>query len=215
MFMPSTALAEPPITLDRSHTVATAQTLYFQEGIEAVSMADVAARLNQPKSVLLAEFPTGKVALVQAVLESYADQMRAELEQLRRQCSTAVEELLAVRVLVNHKIGQGNTAFFRDAEALYPDVWQQWQAQRNVYMFAYVRANLCQGIAQQLYQEGLDVDFLTRLWQQQMRNLRTADAEFLSPAQMHHTLVAHFLAGIVTPAGAYVTRRLQEAEPFY
>ncbi|GAB2867982.1 TetR/AcrR family transcriptional regulator [Hymenobacter ruber] len=215
MLISSTALAEPPGALDRSHAVAIAQTLYFQAGIAAVSMADVAARLDLPESVVLAEFPAGKEALVQAVLKSYGEQMRAELEQLRRQCSTAVEELLAVRVLVNQKMAQGNTAFFRDAEVLYPAVWQQWQAQRNAHMFAYVRANLCQGIAQQLYQEGLDVDFLARLWQQQMRNLRTADAEFLSPAQMHHTLVAHFLAGIVTPAGAYVTRRLQEAEPFY
>ena len=215
MFTPYTALAEPPVVLNRSQTVAMAQTLYFQAGIEAVSIADVADRLGQPESVILAEFPAGKEALVQAVLNSYGEQMRAELEQLRRQCSTAVEELLAVRVLVNQKMAQGNTAFFRDAEAQYPAVWQQWQAQRNGFMFSFVRANLCQGIAQQLYQEDLDVDFLARLWQQQMRNLRTADAEFLSPAQMHHTLVAHFLAGIVTPAGAYVTRRLQEAEPFY
>ena len=219
MFLSSTCLSELPVVLNCSQIVAVAQTLYFQAGIAGVSMADVAARLDQPESVVLAGFPAGKAALVQAVLESYADQMHAELSQLRQQCTTAVEELLALRVLVSQKMGQGSTAFFREAEAHYPVAWRQWQAQRSGFMLDYVRTNLRQGIAQELYHEGLDVGFLARLWQQQMRNLRTADAEAeaegLSPARMHHTLVAHFLAGIVTPAGAYVARRLQEAEPYY
>lgn len=215
MFMPSTSLAEPPVVLNRSHIVAVAQTLYFQDGIATVSMADVAARLDQPESIVLAAFPAGKEALVQAVLESHAHQMHAELEQLHQQCTTAVEELLALRVLVSQKMGQGNMSFFQETEAQYPTAWRQWQAQRGAFMLDYVRANLRQGIAQELYYEGLDVEFLARLWQQQMRNLRTVDDEGLSPARMHYTLVAHFLAGIVTPTGAYVARRLQEAEPYY
>jgi hypothetical protein len=42
-----------------------------------------------------------------------------------------------------------------------------------------------------------------------MEGVSSAEATGLAPAEVHHTMLEHFLAGIITPAGAIVARRLE------
>ena len=71
-------------------------------------------------------------------------------------------------------------------------------------------------MAQGLYQPALDAEKLVREWFEQLRELAPAPAFATEPdrAERHRALFDKFLAGLVTPAGALVARRLQEAAPY-
>ena len=210
----ATAHAAHQARQERPRVLAAAQALYFQQGIEAVSMADIARYLSLPEATVLAQFGS-KEALVEAVMIAYAAHIQQALLLQKAQSSTAVEEVLALRAWMRQEISQIRDVFFRQLEMHYPGSWQRWLDVRTALLLSHIRGNLRLGIQQELYRESLDVEFLSRLWLQQLNNLRTAGAAGLEPAEVHHTLLEHFLAGIVTPAGAYVSRRLQEGPPFY
>jgi AcrR family transcriptional regulator len=192
--------------------VAAAQALYFQHGIAEVAMAEVAHYLRLPESRVLHWFP-GKAPLVDAVVDAHAQAIYEELCQHHARSSTAVEELLALRNWASEEMKRSLVPFFQQLAADYPASQLRWQAHMAGFPVDHLRNNLRWGILQDLYRADLDVEAMTRHWFQQTRILRTDAA--LDRADMHRTLLEQFLGEIVTPAGALVARRLQEAHPFY
>ena len=211
----------PPYTYDQQarqeqqRLVAAAQLLYLELGIEAVSAVDVAANAKLELSDLERYFPAGKPALVQAVVAKYVPYVHQSLQQQRETRSTAVEQLLAMRTFMQEEMGQVRTLFFRDLETYYPASWQYFVQARADFSLDYIRANLRLGIAQALYRDDLDVEFLARLWLQQINGLLPTTGPGLEPVEAHYALLNQFLNSITTPAGNYVVRRLQESPPYY
>lgn len=207
-------LTTAPLPTEQARIVEAAQVLYFQRGIAEVSLAEVAHYLRLPESTVLHWF-ADKATLVEAVVEAHARAVYDEMGRHKANSSTAVEELLALRNWASAEMQRNLAPFFQQLAADYPAGRQRWQAHMASFPLEHLRDNLHWGIAQALYRDGLDVDFLVRLWFHQMSTLDNAAAVGLEGADMHRTLLEHFLAGIVTPARALVARRLQEAYPFY
>lgn len=100
----------------------------------------------------------------------------------------------------------------------YPATWQLWQEHCTGFVVEYLRDNLRWGMRQELYHSYLDIDFLPRFWVQQISASPTtgmSDSPGLDPVDVRQTIAAHFMAGIITPTGAAVARRLQESPPDY
>jgi AcrR family transcriptional regulator len=210
----ATAHAEHQARLARPRILRAARSLYVERGVVAVSLADIARYLSVPESTVEQWFPS-KEDLVQDVLEAHKTNIHEAFQQHKENSRNAIEEMLAVRTWVRQEMYQSQSLFLGQIEAHYPASWQRWLDFRASFLLDHIRTNLNWGINQDLYRDNLNVDFLSRLWLQQMGSLNTASALGLDPVEAHHVLVDHFLAGIVTPAGAYVLRRLQEAPPFY
>jgi AcrR family transcriptional regulator len=210
----ATAHAEHQARLARPRILRAAKSLYVERGVVAVSLADIAHYLSVPESMVEQWFPS-KDQLVQDVMEAHKANIHDAFLQHKESSRNAVEEMLAVRTWVRQEMYQSQNLFLGQVEAHYPASWQQWLDFRAGFLLDHVRTNLGWGISQNLYRDNLNVDFLARLWLQQMGSLSTAAALGLDPAEAHHALVDHFLSGIVTANGAYVLRRLQEAPPFY
>jgi AcrR family transcriptional regulator len=210
----ATAHAEHQARLARPRILWAAKSLYVERGVVAVSLADIARYLSVPETTVEKWFPD-KDDLVQNVMEAHKASISEAFLQHKESSRNAIEEMLAVRTWVRQEMYQSHGLFMGQVEAHYPASWQRWLDFRTGFLLDHVRTNLSWGISQDLYRDNLNVDFLARLWLQQMGSLTTAAALGLDPAEAHHALVDHFLAGIVTPAGAYVLRRMQEAPPFY
>jgi AcrR family transcriptional regulator len=210
----TTAHAEHQARLARPRILWAAKSLYVERGVVAVSLADIARYLSLPESTVEQWFPS-KDDLVQNVLDAHKTNIHEAFLQHKENSRNAIEEMLTVRTWVRQELYQSQNLFMGQIEAHYPASWQRWLDFRTSFLLEHVRTNLEWGISQSLYRDNLNVDFLARLWLQQMGSLNTAAALGLDPAEAHHALVDHFLSGIVTTTGAYVLRRLQETPPFY
>lgn len=210
-FVAATAPQEPSEP-QQHRIVAAAQALYLRQGIGPVGRADVAAHAYVPEAAVHHWFPD-PAALVHAAILAYTDRMRAEFARHNTRSTTAVAELLALREWMRQEMGQIQLPVFAELEHSYPATWQLWQDHCNGFLINHIRNNLRWGMVQQLYHPGLDVEFLALLWQQQLRaqsNANVLPTPPLDPIEVRQTIIDHFIAGIVTPAGAFVARRLQE-----
>lgn len=199
---------------ERARVVAAARALYLHQGIAAVSMADIGRYLRMPEHAVRRWF-TDKAPLVQAVVDAHAEFVEAELLRHQLPCTTAVEELLVLRNWVSAEMSVSLSPFFQQLAADYPECRQCWQTHMAGFPVAHLRQNLHRGISEMLYHSTLDVEMQVAQWFRQVRTLGTPEAAGLDGAEAHRALMEAFMASIVTPAGALVARRLQEAAPYY
>lgn len=192
--------------------MAAAQTLYVLRGIAEVAVADLAYYLRLPADRILHHFPQ-QAALVEAVVDAHAQTIYQQLRQHRANSSTAVEELLALRNWSSTERKPSLVPFFQQLATNYPAGQRRWQAHLAAFPAEHLRQNLHWGMHQHLYYPTLDVEARVHRWFRTTSILRTAAA--IDRADMHRTLLENFLTAIMTPAGAFVARRLQEAAPFY
>ena len=199
---------------ERERIVEAARGLYLRQGIREVSMADLARHLRVPEPAVQHWFPTLPL-LVGAVVAAHIELVRAALSRHQQQYSTAVEELLALRNWVSGELQDNTGPFFAQLATDFPAEHQRWHDHMRSFPVAHLRANLLQGLAQGLYHPDLDVEARVADWFAQFDALAVTGAAQASAAERHTTLLNAFLASIVTPAGALVARRLQEAAPYY
>lgn len=211
----------PPLTeaelfdaREQARIVEAAQALYFSHGIAEVTMPDLARYLRLPEHAVQRWFPSTEL-LVGAVMKARVAAVQAELSSYHERFTTAVEELLALRNWVSSELQVNSGPFFQQCAAHYPDTHAYWHAHMTHFPQERLQANLEVGIRQGLYRADLVVAQELANWAEQAEALRTAGGPEADAASQHQTLANNFLARIVTPAGALVARRLQEAAPYY
>ena len=196
--------------------VAAAQDFFTERGLAPVGLAEVALALRLPIVEVERYFPAGKVALLTAFIDHFLFKLRQQLAQHGLQSSNAIEEMLRVRRLQEDELpSQLRSLFMQELEAAYPQQYQALQAGRWTAVREFMQQNMQRGIAEGLYQPHLEVAQETQHWFEQVdAALQSAPtAQVLS--RLLATQVTQFLARVTTPAGAYVTRRLQESAPYY
>ncbi|GAB3638140.1 hypothetical protein GCM10027422_37300 [Hymenobacter arcticus] len=206
--------AQLPDAHERTRVVAAARELYLQQGIAEVSMADIGRHLRMPEHAVRRWF-ADKTPLVEAVVDAHAMFIHTELFRHKEHCSTAVEELLILRNWISQEMKVSLSPFFQQLAADYPACRQRWQAYMTSFPVEHLRNNLRWGILQDLYHATLDMDVHVERWFAQVRTLGAPEAAGVESAEAHRAMLDVFMAGITTPAGALVARRLQEAHPFY
>ena len=195
--------------------VAAAKNLFLQRGIAAVSLTDIAFSLRMPLGAIERHFPSGKSALVQAVLENHLLTICQRFEQQQLDSTNAVEELLVMRRSTQQGISDARVLVFHELKTFYPVSWRYFRYVQARFMRQYLRANLQRGVQEGLYRPDLDPEALSQQWLQQV-----SDQQLVSPtpADLATARYAHlnqFLVSITTSVGNYVVQRLQEAPPYY
>ena len=195
--------------------VAVAQDLFMERGIGPVTEQQIALALRLPVSVIARYFPGGKPALVAAVTERYIRNFRQQLAQHGPQSGNAVEEMLRVRRTLQALPEEMRSQFIQELEADYPAQYQQLRTARSTSVQEYMSLNLQRGVAEGLYQPHLNWEQEAQQWFEQADAAVHAVSTSQALAELLIAQVTNFLSRVTTPAGAYVTRRLQEAPPYY
>ena len=200
---------------EKARIVAAAQDLLLERGIGPVMLADVALALRLPVADLTRYFPQGKSELAAAVVERYLQQFTQRLAEHGPQSANAVEEMLRVRQTLQALPDEMRSLFMRELQTDYPALHQQLRQARLASVLTYMRLNVQRGIAEGLYQPQLDVEQEAQQWFAQADAAVHAAATSQALAELLTGQVLRFLDRVTTPAGAFVTRRLQEAAPYY
>ena len=203
------------VAAEHQRIIAAARALLLERGIAAVQLTDVALALRMPVAAVERQFPAGKLALVQASLEAHMQDIHARLLAQRQECSSAVEELLAMRRLLQQQIGETRSLFLQEIAAHYPTLNGSLQELRATFTLDYLRQNLQRGIREGYYRPELGVEEQAHGWLRQVDAVAQKAQSSTEFTEAYYQQFGGFLASITTALGAFVVRRLQETPPYY
>lgn len=195
--------------------VDAALTLVVERGVAAVELSDVALTLRIPLAAVERQFPAGKPALVQASLEAHMRDIHTRLLGQRQECNSAVEEILAMRRFFQQQISGTRSLFMQELATHYPAINEVLRHLRSSFTLDYLRENLRRGMGEGYYRPDLVVEEQAHAWLGQVDGLLGSARSAHELADAQRQQFDTFLAGISTPLGAFVGRRLQEAPPYY
>lgn len=201
--------------LERTRMIAAAQALVLERGVMAVDISDIAINLRVPVAAVERQFPTGKAEIMAACLEAHQREIHTRLLAQRQECSSAVEELLAMRRLLLQLISDTRSLFMQEMAVCYPTTNRRLLYERVTFTLSYMQDNLRRGVREGYYHAGLAVDEQAYKW---LRRAEEVVGEAQSAGELNDTyyhLFEQYLTTISTPLGVYVMRRLQETPPYY
>ena len=144
--------------------------LYMRYGIKSVTMDDVASHLSISKKTLY-RYVSDKDDLVGKVIDLQIETLRTEMDC---KCNTelnAVEELLIVSKMINHKMKNMNPGTIYDLKKYYPEHYKRFQVARREKMHSNIVNNIRKGKAEGIYRSDLDENIITKLQISRVENI--------------------------------------------
>ncbi|WP_207434185.1 TetR/AcrR family transcriptional regulator [Sabulibacter ruber] len=187
----------------RERILQEAQMLFFQKGIKAVSMDDVAMHLSISKKTIYKWFEN-KDQLVHDAMEQYITKIEGTCSQEIASAGNAMQAMLQIVEMVRGIMRQIHPNIFYDLQKYHPAAWQLWQQHKDQFFLKQTKEHIQRGIKEKLFREDADVEVLARL--------RLAEVELgfdsaIYPAsqfdrqQVQIALLEHFILGLATLKG--------------
>jgi TetR/AcrR family transcriptional regulator, cholesterol catabolism regulator len=137
--------------------------LYMKYGIRSVTMDDVARELGISKKTLYLHFKD-KDELVKKVVGVHMTSLQSEFENSHKSSNNAIENLLYMSRVLTQMLKQANPSVTYDLQKYYPEIWKNTVMSRHEHIFNQIKANMIQGIKEDLYRTDLDVDIIAHLY---------------------------------------------------
>lgn len=187
--------------------------LYLRYGIKSITMDDVASHLGISKKTLY-QYVTDKDDLVGKVIDLDIENQNTEMECDKSKSYNAIEELLMVSKMINHRLKKINPSTEYDLRKYYPHHYQRITNARRQRMYKNVVANIEKGKKEGLYRLDLDADVVGKLQVSRVENMVENEFfgvdEFTSPRFFHQIFVYH-IRGIANDKGIkFLEEKLQD-----
>jgi AcrR family transcriptional regulator len=187
----------------RERILQEALMLFFQKGIKAVSMDDVAVHLAMSKKTIYKWF-VNKDELVYETMQPYIASMEKNCCQSIESSENALEGLFKIVEMVREMMKQLHPSIFYDLQKYHPGAWNLWVEHKENFFLAQVKKNIERGNAEGLFRQEVDVEIISRL---RLAEVELAFNSDLYPAtqfnlqHVHISLLEHFMYGIATVKG--------------
>lgn len=177
--------------------------IFKKYGIRSVSMDDICRELGISKKTLY-QYVENKTDLVNKVLETEHISMKEEFEKTITENENAIDQLLAVSILVSKKISETTLSLKYDLAKYFPESCKNENINRRVHVYDKVKANLELGIKQGLYREDMQTELIARLYIQKIENV--LDSEHLlskefSASDFFKAMFENHIRGIANEKG--------------
>ncbi|MGV3538587.1 MAG: TetR/AcrR family transcriptional regulator [Rufibacter sp.] len=187
----------------RDRILQAALALFFQRGIKAVSMDDVAAHLGVSKKTIYKWF-VNKDELVTECMQPYIQNMELNCCQSVDTSENALEGLFRIVEMVREIMRQVHPSIFYDLQKYHPRAWELWVAHKNGFFLEQVKESLQRGIQEKLFRETIDVEIMARLRLAEVElafNSEVYAASQFDLQKVQLELLEHFIYGISTLKG--------------
>jgi len=142
--------------------LAKVRELYMRYGIKSITMDDVASALSISKKTLY-KYVVDKDDLVGKIVEQEIEIQKNDSSCILKSNLNAIEELLMVSKMVNHKLKEINPSTEYDLRKYYPHHYQRLVTSRRERMYQNIVANIKKGKEEGLYRNELDNDVIGKL----------------------------------------------------
>jgi hypothetical protein len=177
--------------------------LYMRYGIKSITMDDVATALSISKKTLY-KHVTDKDDLVGKIVDQEIEIQQTDSSCILKGNHNAIEELLMVSKMVNHKLKEINPSTEYDLKKYYPHHFQRLVSARRERMYKNIVANIKKGKEEGLYREELNEDVIGKLQVSRIESMMNNEVfsidEFTSPKFFQEIFIYH-IRGIANEKG--------------
>jgi AcrR family transcriptional regulator len=187
--------------------------LYMRYGIKSITMDDVASNLGISKKTLY-KYVTDKEDLVAKTIDLELEMQKDNMNCKHGENLNAIEQLLFVSKMINHKLKQMNPSTEYDLRKYYPAHYHKLITARREQMYSNVVANIVRGKDEGLYRLDLNEDIIAKLQVSRVENMMDNDVfsvtEFTSNKFFQEIFIYH-IRGIANEKGiAFLESKLKD-----
>jgi AcrR family transcriptional regulator len=183
--------------------LAKVRELYMRYGIKSITMDDVATHLGMSKKTLY-KHVADKDDLVGKIVDQEIEIQQNDTTCIFSKELNAIEELLMVSKMVNHKLKEVNPSTEYDLKKYYPNHFEKLVKARRERMYKNVVANIVKGKTEGLYRNDLNDDVIGKmqvsLIEGMLENEVFTIEEFTSPKFFQEIFIYH-IRGIANQKG--------------
>jgi TetR/AcrR family transcriptional regulator, cholesterol catabolism regulator len=188
---------------NRERILQEARLLFEQHGMKRITMDDIARELSVSKKTLYQYFKD-KEELVMSVAKIYIIEQEQQMNAIRRKSKNAVEEIALMMECLSEMFTKTNPELFYDCRKYYPDAWHLFFNHKENYIITKVTDNLRWGKREGYYRSDIDVDILSRLRLEQVKDcmdISVFPSSKFDFKTVHIECFRHFMHGIMSPKG--------------
>ena|SRR5579863_3231320 len=177
--------------------------LFMKFGMKNLTMDEIAKEMGMSKKTIY-QYVENKSELVKLTLQDYLAEERQQVEDILRNSSNSVEQMIKMIEYLLQVVREFNTSAIYDLQKYYPEAWNIYNEYRFNYMRACINDNLRNGVKQGYYRKDLDTDIISRIYVMGVEILKNQD---LFPMQeymffnIYREFLNYHLRGIVSLKG--------------
>jgi AcrR family transcriptional regulator len=189
-----------------------ANDLFRRYGVKSITMDEIAAQLGASKKTLY-QYYSDKDELVEAVVKETIDFAQRTCDDNRDNSKDAIHELFQAMDFIQQIFSGMNPAMMYDLERFYPQAYRLFLDYKNKYLFEIIRTNLKRGITEELYRPEINIDIIAKFRLEAMMiafNQDVYPASRFNLADLHTTIIEHFLFGVASLKGYKLILKYQQ-----
>lgn len=180
-----------------------ATELFITLGFKSVTMDDIAKELGISKKTIYTHF-RNKTELVKEVTVNLFGVISCGIDEIRAEDKNPIEELYEIKKLVMIHLKDEKSSPQYQLQKYYPDIHDTLKALHFEKMYTCTLSNVQRGIAQGLYRDNLDMEFVARIYFIGVNGIKD-DTLFpiqkFPKATLFEEYLEYHLRGIVTKEG--------------
>lgn len=189
-----------------------ANDLFRRYGVKSITMDEIATQLGASKKTLY-QYYSDKDELVEAVVKQTIDFSQTTCDENRDNSKDAIHELFQAMDFVQQIFSGMNPAMMYDLERFHPQAYRYFLDHKNKYLFDVIKENLKRGIAEELYRPEINIDIIAKFRLEAMMiafNQDVYPASKFNLADLHTTIIEHFLFGVASLKGYKLILKYQQ-----
>ncbi len=187
-----------------------ATKLFLNQGFKSVTMDDIAASMGISKKTIYASY-SNKNELVHAAGSSLLGNVQCGVAHLVQEHMNPIEELYEIKkYVINHLQGE-KTSSIQQLIKYYPKIFNELRSRQFEFMRSCMENNITRGIEQGLFRNNLDVEFISRMYQVGITNIKDETifpTDKFPHASLYEMYLEYHLRGIVTPEGRKILNQI-------
>ena len=187
----------------KSIIIEKATTLFLQLGFKSVTMDDLAVSLGISKKTLYIHFEN-KHQLVKEVTYSIFEKVTKDIIKIKKGASNPIEEFHCVKIEAMKYLGNEKTSPNYQLQKFFPKIYEDFKTKEYQYLGKLVKSSLQNGIDLGLFQNDIDVEFVSRLYLNGILGIRDIEIfpiEQFKIEDLFEKYLDYHLRAIVTPKG--------------
>lgn len=177
--------------------------LFLNLGFKSVTMDDIANEMGISKKTIYVHFPN-KTKLVEATTLHLFETISCGIDHISTLKKNPIEEIFDIKAFVMMHLKNEKSSPQYQLQKYYPKIFAALKTKQFEVMQGCVTENLKRGIAQGLYRDTINIDFISRIYFNGMINLKDQElfplVKFSMNTLMEYYLEYH-LRGICTAKG--------------
>jgi AcrR family transcriptional regulator len=188
----------------------TATSLFLELGFKSVTMDDLAEHLGISKKTIYTHYGN-KTDLVEQCTLSLFNQISDGISCICEQDKNPIEELYEIKKFALFHLKNEKSSPQYQLKKYYPGIYQTLRSRQYEMMKECMVSNIRRGIADGIYRDNLNADFIARIYFSGVTNIKDDNLfprdQFPMLELMDNYLEYH-LRGIVTPKGRNVLNNI-------